>query len=118
MLNFISKFFRVKQKEVEAKLLPTNLCTFGGVGEVEIETWSGGIVKLEASLKHSGLPDGAMISVLLSGQQILSFQLSGGYAKKHIQSTEGYNIPDIAVGEIAEMQYNSQVLYRGPFRPD
>lgn len=117
MFSFLSKIFRVKQKEVEAKLLPTPQCTYGGVGEVEIETWSGGSVKLEASLKHSGLPDGATIAVHLAGRQILTLQIAGGYAKQYMQSEERA-IPDINIGDLAEMKYNSQVLYRGQFRPD
>ncbi len=42
MLDALKKLFRVRTLDLEAKLRPTEICTFGGVGEVEIEVWSDG----------------------------------------------------------------------------
>ena len=118
MFNFLSRFFRVKQREVEAKLLPTPQCAFGGVGEVEIETWSNGFVQLEASLKHTGLPDGANVLLFCGGRQILTLQVTDGYAKRYLSAENGQEIPDMRVGDQAELRYQNQILYTGQFRPD
>jgi len=58
MLEFLKKMFRFKKLDPEAKLQPTPECTFGGVGEVEVEVWSDGTASVELSLEHSGAPNG------------------------------------------------------------
>lgn len=118
MFNFLSKLFTVKRKELEARLLPTPECTFGGVGEVEVETWSDGSISLEASLKYTGFPDGTEAEFWFGGKKVLSVLLSGGYGKEMLRSADGNAIPAVHTGDPAEIRCQNQLLYRGYFRPD
>ena len=118
MFNFLAKFFRSKRGEVEAKLYPTPECQFGGVGEVEIETWSDGAVELEVSIKHTGIPDGTKLDVCFGGRKVLSLVVAQGYAKQWLKSSPQVVIPAINIGDEAEIQYQGNTLYRGQFRPD
>ena len=118
MFKFLAKIFRTKQQELEAKLHPTPQCQFGGVGEVEIEFWSDGVSKLEASVKHTGIPDGAELDVCIRGDKVLSLIVNQGYAKQWLNSGHGVAIPAVRIGDQAQLRYQGTVLYQGQFRPD
>ena len=70
MFEALKKLLRYKRSEVEASLNPTPECAWGGVGEVEVEVWSDGGVSIEASIKHSGAPDGTELEVYCSGNHV------------------------------------------------
>ena len=116
MLRFFSKFFRIKTKELEAKLLPTAECSFGGVGEIELNFFNDGEIRTELSLKHSGVPDSTNLEFFCDGVLIGTTEVSGGYAKKY-ETISNRNIK-ADVGSIAELKINGAVLYKGQFRPD
>ena len=118
MLSFLKKVFRIKTSELEAKLHPVPECTYGGVGEIELETWNDGTASLEASIKHAGIPQGTVIEFYWSGQQLASLNPAGGYGKTRVQYTEMQMPPQVQVGDEAEIRVGGQTLYRGQFRPD
>ncbi|MDH3583301.1 MAG: hypothetical protein OER86_03720 [Phycisphaerae bacterium] len=120
MLNLLKKIFRIKLRELEAKLDPTPDCTHGGRGEVEIESWSDGSVGLEVSIKHTGLPDGTQLEVICGGEAVSAITVRGGYAKEKITFTpeDQTTLRDCKSGDEAEMQQDGQALYRGTFRRD
>lgn len=119
MFGFLGKFFRHKKSEFEAHLRPVADCAYGGIGEIEIETWSDGSMSLEASLKHSSVPDTASLEVYCSGQHVTSLVTSGGYSKQYLDSTtvEGL-LPQVKTGDDAEFRHRGGVLYKGRFKRD
>lgn len=118
MFDALKKLFRFKRSEVEAKLSPTPECTWGGVGEVEVEHWSDGGVSIEASIKHSGVPDGTELEVWCAGNRITSLLVARGYAKAYVNSGAATQSPVVGIGDEAEFRHAGSTLYRGTFRRD
>lgn len=118
MLEFIKKLFKTKRKELEAKLQPTPDTSFGGSGEVEIDTWSDESVTFEVEIKGSTIPDGTILDVYCRGVRVTSFPVQGGYAKRVLKPSAGAAARHLKVGDPAEFHVNGAVCYRGQFRPD
>ncbi|NND65525.1 MAG: hypothetical protein HKM24_06140, partial [Gammaproteobacteria bacterium] len=93
MLDLLKKIFRYKKQDLEANLQPTSSCTFGGIGEVEYELWSDKTATVEASIKHSSIPDGSQIDVQCRGQKITSIMVNGGFAKQAFKSDNIRSLP-------------------------
>ena len=70
MFEFLKKLFASagRHVELEAKLHPTAVCTYGGKGEVEVEQYGSGVVKIEADIKYTSLPDGSRAEVWFGGR--------------------------------------------------
>lgn len=118
MFEFLKKMFRVKRSEIEATLAPTPECAWGGVGEIEIETWSDGAVQVEASIKHAGAPEGTALEVYGAGRRLAELTVRGGYAKAHLSLTADALAAPIVSGDEAEFRSGGSTMYRGAFRPD
>ena len=118
MLDFLKKLVRFKRVDLESKLRPTPECTFGGIGEVEVEIWSDGTASLEASLKHSSVPNGSDLDIYWSGSKLITLPVAGGFAKQVLIFSEDQSVPEIKAGDEAELRLGDQVLYRGSFRRD
>lgn len=118
MFEALKKLFRYKRSEVEAHLNPTPECTWGGVGEIEVEVWSDGTVQIEASIKHSGVPDGTELEVCCSGNRVTTLLVNGGYAKVYVSSGDGSPLPEVGIGDDGELRHDGKTLYRGQFRRD
>lgn len=116
MFGFFKTIFKHKTKELEAKLLPTAECTYGGVGEIEISFYSDGEIKLELSLKHSGVPNQSRLEFYSGNDLLGTAEINGGYAKNYV--TLSNRTVDISIGSIAELRINGTTLYGGKFRPD
>ena len=116
MFGFLSKLFRLKTKELEAKLQPTNDCSFGGVGEIELKVYNDNSAEIELSLKHSGVKDGAKLEFYSAGVVLGNVVSKGGYAKVYKKIAK-LNF-DISVGSSAELRVDGKVLYYGQFRLD
>ncbi len=117
MFKFFSKIFRVKSSELEAKLSPTPDCKFGGVGEIEIETWSDGEIKVKVSLKHTSIPDGTRVEFICGGHNLAVVNTVNGYAKKYLKPVQD-GFLSVNIGDEAEVRVEGCSLYRGQFRPD
>ncbi|MCO6430804.1 MAG: hypothetical protein J5J00_08075 [Deltaproteobacteria bacterium] len=118
MLGFLKKILRVKLEELEAKLLPTQQCSFGGAGEIEVKSYSDGSVMLELSLKHTGIASGQKAEFYCSGELVGSAIVQNGYAKNFIRLEPGARKPMMTVGSTAEIRVGGTILYCGTFRPD
>jgi hypothetical protein len=116
MLRLLSKFFRIKTKELEAKLFPTPDCSFGGLAEIEAKLFGDNSAELKLSLKHSGVRDGSNLEFYSSGVNLGSAECKGGYAKIY-KKVDGLN-SKISLGSKAELRIDGKVLYTGEFRPD
>lgn len=117
MLRFLTRLFQ-RPREIEAKLRPVPGCTFGGEGEIELETWSDGSGSLEASIEHCGLPDGAEVEVLCGTYRMTALVVRGGYAKATVALPPVEAGPPASVGDEASFRHAGKTLYRGTFRPD
>lgn len=118
MFGFLKTIINVEIKDVEAKLMPTPECVYGGIGEVEMEVFSAGNAKIECEIKHSGIPDGTQVDVVVGGNTIATLMMQGGRAKARLAFAEGDSIPQADIGDTAEMEINGQVCYRGTFCRD
>ncbi len=118
MLDFLKKIFRFKTKELEANLQPAPGSSHGGRAEVEVEFWSDGEMQIEASVKHSGLPDGTKLDVNCGGRTVATLTVMGGYAKQMVKPSPMSQPPAIDVGDQADMSSNGTVIYSGTFRRD
>jgi hypothetical protein len=118
MFEFLKKIFRTKRSEIEAKLAPTPDCTWGGVGEIEIESWSDGAVQVEASIKHSGAPDGTELEAWGAGHHLAGLTVRGGYAKAYVSLSADALAAPIVSGDEAEFRSGGDTMYRGAFRSD
>ena len=117
MLSLLSKFVRPKTHELEAELHPMPGCTYGGVGEIEIEAWSDGATSVEVSLKHSSIPNGTPVEFYCQGMFIAVLNSMGGYAKQEFRQPAG-SFPNVEPGDEAEIRIQGQTLYSGLFRQD
>lgn len=116
MIGFLKKILRFKSQELEATLRPTAACSYGGVGEVELEWYSDGRVCAELTLKHAGIPDGSTVEFYCDGRRVGVAVMQGSFAR-------GYETLDAAAftvksGAVAEIRLDGVVLYTGQFRPD
>lgn len=118
MFEVLRRAFRTKRSEVEATLGPTPECAWGGVGGIEVETWSDGAVRIEASIKHSGAPDGTDLDVYGAGHRLTALTVRSGYAKANVSLGADALAAPIISGDEAEFRSGGRTLYRGAFRPD
>lgn len=120
MFRLFSSLFR-RSRELEADLHPTPDCTLGGKGEIEIETWSDGAGRLEASIAHTGLPNGAQVDVFCGEHHVTSLVVQSGYAKAVIDKPAdgaGFDETLASIGAEASFRHDGATIYRGIFRPD
>ena len=118
MFEFLKTIINIQVKDIEAKLLPTAECLYGGKGEVELEVFSAGNARAEFEIKHSSIPDGTLVDVIVGGNNIATLVIQSGRAKEYLTYSEGDNIPQAEIGDAAEMVINGQVCYRGTFYRD
>ena len=118
MFGFLKNVISYEIKDIEAKCLPTPDCFYGGVGEIELEVFSSGNANLECKIKHSGIPDGTDVDVVVGGNNVATFTMQGGRARCQVSYTDGQIIPHAEIGDTAEMEINGQVCYRGVFQRD
>ena len=118
VFEFLKTIVNIQVKDIEAKLLPTAECLYGGKGEVELEAFSAGNTCVEAEIKYCGVPDGTPVDVTVGGNRIATLVVQGGRAKEYLKFSEHDNVPQAEVGDTAEMAINGQVCYRGTFYRD
>jgi len=118
VFEFLKTIVNVQVKDIEGKLLPTVECFYGGKGEVELEVFSAGNAKAEFEIKHSSIPDGTLVDVVVGGNNVATLVVQGGRAKEFLTYAEGDNIPQAEIGDAAELEINGQVCYRGTFQRD
>lgn len=115
--DLLAKIFKTKTIDLEAKLRPIASCTFGGVGEIEIECWSDGTGSIELSLKHAGVPDGTKVEFSANGVPLGNGLTVGGFLKQRISVTER-DLPNVKVGDTGAIVIDGQTLYSGTFHRD
>lgn len=120
MFDFLKTIVQVNTKltDLEADLMPTADCIFGGEGEIEFESFENGTGNIEFELKRSSIPDGTVVEVLAGGNYIGELTMQGGRAKQRIAFDVGQTQPELVAGDIADMVINGQVCYRGQFHND
>lgn len=119
MLDFIKSIVRTKVTDLEAKLLPTEACTYGGQAEVEFEMFSDGQGKIEFEIEHADIPVGSIVFVFVGGKHVGEVVTSPGKVKEVVWLNDTIlAVPNIEVGEVAEMEIDGEVCYRGQFYRD
>lgn len=119
MLDFFKSVARTKVTDMEAKLLPTESCTYGGQAEVEFEMFSDGQGKLEFEIEHADIPVGTMVFVFIGGNHVGEVVTSPGKSKEVVWLNESIRaVPNVDIGEVAEMEIDGIVCYRGQFFRD
>ena len=118
VFEFLKTIVNIQVKDIEAKLLPTADCQYGGKGEVELEAFSAGNARVEVEIKHCGIPDGTPVDVVVGGNNVATLVVQGGRAKEFLTYVEGDNVPQAEIGDAAEFEINGQVCYRGKFQRD
>ena len=120
MFGFLKTIVRSKVLDMEAKLFPTEACTWGGQGEIEVELFSDGQGKIEFELEYSSLPPGSIVTVFVAGIHVGEFITSQGKKSKEVifLNDSVRPIPQIEIGDPAEMLIDNEVCYRGQFRRD
>ena len=119
MFEFLKTIIDYEIKDIEAKLSPTPGCLYGGIGEVELEVYSSGKANLECKIKHSGIPDGTEVNVVINGYIVDTLTMHGGRAQNHRTfSADAPTSLQAEVGNTVEMEINGQICYRGTFYRD
>lgn len=121
MFGFLKSIVRTKVVDMEAKLFPTEACTFGGQGEIELEIFSDGQGKIEFELEYSNAPAGSIVTVFVAGAHVGEFVTSapGQKTKEVVWLNDSVPaIPQVQIGDPAEMQIDGQICYVGQFRRD
>ena len=116
MFQFLGKIFRIKSKELEAKLQPNANCPHTGVGEIEISFYTDNTAKVELSIKHSRIPSGTELVFFAEGKELGKVTSQNGFAK-HYMRLENSTLA-LDVGSKAEIRINGATMYEGQFRPD
>jgi len=119
MFKLLGKFFRIKSKELEAKLQANANCPHTGVGEIEISFYTDNTAKVELSIKHSRIPSGTELVFFAEGRELGKVISQNGFAKQYIklENLES-NLLNLNVGSKAEIRIDGSVQYEGEFRPD
>lgn len=121
MFEFLRKLFGgggCRKVELEADLVPAAGCTFGGKAEVEVKRYPCGTVKVEAEIKHSGMPDGSAVEVIVGGRSVMTLTVQSGFAKQEIRFGPEQAMEVPAVGDAVEMRLGGAGVYEGVFRRD
>ncbi|MBN1667501.1 MAG: hypothetical protein JW862_10450 [Anaerolineales bacterium] len=87
-------------------------------GEIEIEQFDDGEMRMELDLYRLKCPDGARVAVLIDGRLVQQVETRRGYVRLRLTSVEGAQIPQVQSGSTAEIQYQGEVLMKGSFRLD
>lgn len=114
MLKFLSKFIRIKTKELEAKLRPNANCSYAGVGEIEVSYYADNTTKIELSIKHSRIPSGKNLEFYADGKKLGEISSQNGFGKSYLELKD----LNLDVGSSAEIRIDGSVQYEGEFRPD
>ena len=59
-----------------------------------------------------------MVELLLNGTSVMKFSLKNGRVNLKLSSNEGSSIPEMVVGDSAEIAHMGTVLLQGEFKPD
>jgi hypothetical protein len=120
MFGFLKNIVRTKVVDMEAKLFPAEGCTWGGQGEIELEIFSDGQGKIEFELEYSSVPPGSIVTVFVAGTHVGEFVTSPGQKSKEVVWLNNSipAIPQVQIGDPAEMQIDGQICYVGQFRRD
>lgn len=116
MFKFLSKAFKIRKSELEAKLQPLN--GHPGWGEVELSEYSDGSVKLEIEYNGATISDGETMDVVIGGKSVAYATAAGGRVREWLTSETGAELPHVSVGDSVELVVHSETIARGTFHPD
>ena len=116
MFKFLSKAFKVRKSELEAKLQPLN--GHPGWGEVELSEYSDGSIKVEIEYKGATLSDGETMDIVIGGKNVAYATVVGGCVREWLTSETGAELPQVVVGDFVELVLHDETIARGTFHPD
>ncbi len=116
MLKLLSKVFKVRKSELEAKLQPVN--GHPGWGEIELSEYSDGSIKMEIEYKGATIADGETMDVQISGESVAYATVTNGRVKEWLTSETGAELPHVAEGDVVELMVDDEAIARGTFHPD
>lgn len=112
----LSKVFKVRKSEMEAKLQPMN--GHPGWGEVELLEYSDGSIKMEIEYKGATVADGETVDVLISGENVAFARVANGRVREWLTSETGTELPRVEMGDVVELVAGDETVARGTFHPD
>ena len=118
MFSFLKSIISYQVIDLEAKLMPTPDCSFGGKGEVELEVFSSGNARMEIDIKHTVIPDGTPVDFVYNGSTFATVTPFRGYARERFSFGEQQVYPEFAEGDTVEMRIAGQTCYTGTFYRD
>lgn len=112
--EFEADLYRVRKPSFLGRLL--GLRTKGG--EMEVKKFDNGEKEMEVELYGLGVPDGAVVSVVIDAAATCEIRINRGRGRLFVGAAQEGTIPEVSAGSAAEIQYLGEALLKGTFEPD
>lgn len=87
-------------------------------GELEMKAYDDGEREMKIKLHGLNIPDGATVSAVVDGNAAFEVRVDRGQVRMFFSSSQGDSIPVVRNGSVVQIQYGSETLLEGAFRPD
>ncbi len=103
-------------QEYEAKLAPTpkSLCP-AAQGKAEWKVYDDGTRKGKVSVSKLGLPDGAVLELIVENRRIAQLTVQRGTVRYRRETERGEDVPVVELDQVLHIIYAGQVLLEGRF---